>query len=154
MLPEGEGKARDLLDALVTGSQKQVTVKQNGEDVLTTITNSDSTWAKLAHINSNTFGQAVFELFEWKRNGNDAIRNMSAERAADIQNDIMEVFESVKLAYDGKGSETIGINKENSQTNYIGMIGKNKQERVYTMKDTKGTGRLDALFGKKVEDDE
>jgi hypothetical protein len=39
MLPEGEGKARDLLDALVTGSQKQVTVKQNGEDVLTTITN-------------------------------------------------------------------------------------------------------------------
>jgi hypothetical protein len=154
MLPEGEGKARDLLDALVTGSQKQVTVKQNGEDVLTTITNSDSTWAKLAHINSNTFGQAVFELFEWKRNGNDAIRNMSAERAADIQNDIMEVFESVKLAYDGKGSETIGINKENSQTNYIGMIGKNKQERVYTMKDNKGTGRLDALFGKKVEDDE
>jgi hypothetical protein len=79
---------------------------------------------------------------------------MSAERAADIQNDIMEVFESVKLAYDGKGSETIGINKENSQTNYIGMIGKNKQERVYTMKDNKGTGRLDALFGKKVEDDD
>ena len=154
MLPEGEGKARDLLDALVTGSQKQVTVKQNGEDVLTTITNSDSTWAKLAHINSNTFGQAVFELFEWKRNGNDAIRNMSAERAADIQNDIMEVFESVKLAYDGKGSETIGIKKENSQTNYIGMIGKNKQERVYTMKDKQGTGRLDALFGKKVEDDD
>ena len=154
MLPEGEGKARDLLDALVTGSQKQVTVKQNGEDVLTTITNSDSTWAKLAHINSNTFGQAVFELFEGKRNGNDAIRNMSAERAADIQNDIMEVFESVKLAYDGKGSETIGINKENSQTNYIGMIGKNKQERVYTMKDKQGTGRLDALFGKKVEDDD
>jgi hypothetical protein len=79
---------------------------------------------------------------------------MSAERAADIQNDIMEVFESVKLAYDGKGSETIGINKENSQTNYIGMIGKNKQERVYTMKDKQGTGRLDALFGKKVEDDD
>jgi hypothetical protein len=154
MLPEGEGKARDLLDALVTGSQKQVTIKQNGEDVLTTITNSDSTWAKLAHINSNTFGQAVFELFEWKRNGNDAIRNMSAERAADIQNDIMEVFESVKLAYDGKGSETIGINKENSQTNYIGMIGKNKQERVYSINDKKNTGRLDALFGKKVEDDE
>jgi hypothetical protein len=58
------------------------------------------------------------------------------------------------VAYDGKGSETIGINKENSQTNYIGMIGKNKQERVYTMKDKQGTGRLDALFGKKVEDDD
>ena len=154
MLPEGEGKARDLLDALVTGSQKEVKQIQNGEEVTTTITNSDSTWAKLAHINSDTFGQAVFELFEWKRNGNDAARNMSAERAADIQNDIMEVFESVKLAYDGKGSETIGINKENSQTNYIGMIGKNKQERVYTMKDKQGTGRLDALFGKKVEDDD
>ena len=66
MLPEGEGKARDLLDALVTGSQKQVTVKQNGEDVLTTITNSDSTWAKLAHINSNTFGQAVFDYSSGK----------------------------------------------------------------------------------------
>ena len=154
MLPEGEGKARDLLDTLVTGSQKQIIQKLNGEDVITTITNSDSTWAKLAHINSNTFGQAVFELFEWKRNGNDAGRNMCEERASYLQDDIMEVFESVKLAYDGKGSETIGINKENSQTNYIGMIGKNKQERVYTMKDNGKGGRLDALFGKKVEDDE
>jgi hypothetical protein len=51
---------------------------------------------------------------------------------------LWKYLRSVKLAYDGKGSETIGINKENSQTNYIGMIGKNKQERVYTMKDNTG----------------
>ena len=154
MLPEGEGKARDLLDALVTSSQKQVTIKQNGEDVLTTITNSDSTWAKLAHINSNTFGQAIYEIMEWIRNGNDADKNMCQERADAIQKDVIEVGDSVWLSYDAKGSETIGINKENSQTNYIGMIGKNKQERVYSINDKKNTGRLDALFGKKVEDDD
>jgi hypothetical protein len=154
MLPEGEGKARDLLDAIVTSSQQAKTIVQNGEFVEITVTNPDSTWAKLGHINANTFGQGVFELFEWRRNGDDADQNMCSERANAIRKDIMGVFESVKLGYDAKGSETIGINKENSQTNYIGMIGKNKQERVYTMKDNKGTGRLDALFGKKVEDDE
>lgn len=154
MLPEGEGKARDLLDAIVTSSQVEKTIIQNGESVDITVTNPDSTWAKLGHINANTFGQGVFELFEWKRNGQDADFNMCAERAEALKKDVMGVFESVKLGYDGKGSETIGINKENSQTNYIGMIGKNKQERVYTMKDKQGQGRLDALFGKKVEDDD
>lgn len=154
MLPEGEGKARDLLDAIVTSSQTEKTILQNGETVTITETNPDSTWAKLGHINANTFGQGVFELFEWKRNGNDADKNMCRERADAIREDIMGVFESVKLSYDAKGSETIGINKENSQTNYIGMIGKNKQERVYTMKDKQGQGRLDALFGKKIEDDD
>ncbi len=154
MLPEGEGKARDLLDALVTGSQVERLVEEDGKQVLTTVTDPRSTRVKLSHINSNTFGQAVFELLEWIRNGNDADKNMCFERAEAIKKDVQEVGDSVWLAYDAKGSETIGINKDNSQTNYIGMIGKNKQERVYTMNDKKKSGMFDSIIGKKVEDDD
>jgi hypothetical protein len=155
MLPEGEGKARDLLDALVTGSQvERIVQDESGKNVLETVTDPRSTRVKLSHINSNTFGQAIYELMEWIRNGNDADKNMCFERAEALKKDVIEVGDSVWLSYDAKGSETIGINKENSQTNYIGMIGKNKQERVYSINDKKNTGRLDALFGKKVEDDD
>ena len=154
MLPEGEGKARDLLDALVTGSQVERIIEEDGKMVSVTVTDPRSTRVKLSHINSNTFGQAVFELLEWIRNGNDAHKNMCKERADAIKQDVIEVGDSVWLSYDAKGSETIGINKDNSQTNYIGMIGKNKQERVYTMNDKKGGSRWDNLIGKKVEDDD
>ena len=154
MLPEGEGKARDLLDALVTGSQVERLEEIDGKMVPVTVVDPRSTRVKLSHINSNTFGQAIFELMEWIRNGNDAEKNMCKERAEALKKDVIEVGDSVWLSYDAKGSETIGINKDNSQTNYIGMIGKNKQERVYTMNDKKQGGMFDRIVGRKVEDDD
>jgi len=155
VIPEGEAKAKDLIEAVLTSSQKTVEVKQDDGSIKRVAeVDDDTVWAKLNHINSNSYGQAVFELKEWERNGNDAPRNMCQERALDIMHDIKEVGISVRRAYDAKGSETIGVNKMNSQTNILGMVGKNKQERVYTMKDKAKSSLFDGILGRDVEKDQ
>lgn len=95
----------------------------------------------------------IFFLEEWVRAANDAPRNMCRERCTDIQHDIIEVDQSFRRALDAKGSESIGVNKQNSQTTLLGMIGKNKQERVYTMKDMAKKSLMDSILGRDVEKD-
>lgn len=155
MIPEGQAKNQDLIDAVITSSQKTIDITQkDGSITKEQMLDDDTIWAKLSHVNSNSYGQAMFELKEWERNGNDAPRNMCAERAADIMHDIKEVGISIRRAFDAKGSETVGINQQNSQTNLLGMIGKNKQERIYTMKDKAKGSLLDGLMGRQVEKDD
>lgn len=155
MIPEGQPKNQDLIDAVITSSQKTIDITQkDGSITKEQLLDDDTIYFKLGHVNSNNFGQAVFELKEWERNGQNAVRNMCEERAQDIMNDIKEVGISIRRAFDAKGSETIGINKQNSQTNLLGMIGKNKQERVYTMKDKAKGSLFDSLLGRQVEKDD
>jgi hypothetical protein len=152
--PEGQSKHNDLIDAVITSSQSTIDIPQkDGTITKEQILNEKTIWTKLLQVASNTLGQMIFFLEEWVRAANDAPRNMCRERCADIQHDIIEVDQSFRRALDAKGSESIGVNKQNSQTTLLGMIGKNKQERVYTMKDMAKKSLMDSILGRDIEKD-
>jgi len=156
VIPEGQPKNQDLIDAVITSSQKTIDVVQkDGSVTKEQILDDDTIYFKLGHVNSNNYGQAVYELKEMERTADDAKNNMCEERAERIRSELLGVGISVRRAFDAKGSETVGINKQNSQTNYIGMIGRNKQEKIYTVKDKgKGGSWVDRLLDRQSERDD
>ena len=150
--PEGQSKHNDLIDAVITSSQKTITVEQkDGIFTKEQVLDEDTIWTKLLSVASNTLGQCIFSLKEWERSAFSANRNMCAERAEDIQHDIMEIGQSVRRAIDSKSSESIGINKQSQQTTLLGMIGKNKQERVITLNEKARKTLFDSIMGREGE---
>lgn len=155
LIPEGGAKNQDLIDAVITSSQKTVDVKQkDGSLASEQRLDEDTIWTKLLHVNSNNLGQAIFELQEWERNAMLSTSNMCTERGVILRDEAMALGISIRRAIDAKSAETIGINSQNSQTNLLGMIGKNKQERVYTMKDNAKSSIFDSIMGRKAEQDD
>jgi len=156
------GQNDEILSGLVKGvitscQTNKIVETKNGELVNEQILNDNAFWTKMHSVASNTFGHTIYELNEWERTGNDAPRNMCSERAEDIMRDVFEIGQSMRRAIDAKSSESIGINKTTSNTTILGMMGKNKQERVITLKDQAKKSLLNGFLGResdKVSDDE
>ncbi len=152
----------EIINALVKGvitscQTNKIVETKNGELVNEQILNDNAFWTKTHSVASNTFGHTIYELNEWERTGNDAPRNMCSERAADIMRDVFEIGQSMRRAIDAKSSESIGINQHTQNTTILGMMGKNKQERVITLKDQAKKSLLSGFLGResdKVSEDE
>jgi len=152
----------EIINALVKGvitscQTNKIIETKNGELVNEQILNDNAFWTKTHSVASNTFGHTIYELNEWERTGNDAPRNMCSERAEDIMRDVFEIGQSMRRAIDAKSSESIGINHQTQNTTILGMMGKNKQERVITFKDQAKKSFISSFLGKesdRVADDE
>lgn len=152
----------EIINALVKGvitscQTNKIVETKNGELVNEQILNDNAFWTKTHSVASNTFGHTIYELNEWERTGNDAPRNMCSERAEDIMRDVFEIGQSMRRAIDAKSSESIGINQHTQNTTILGMMGKNKQERVITLKDQAKKSLLSGFLGResdKVSEDE
>ena len=152
MIPEGQPKNQDLIDAVITASQKTTEITQkDGTITKEQLLDDDTIWTKLLSVNANTLGQCIFELKEFERTGNDAPRNMCQERAEDLMHDIAKVGQSFRRSLDAKSAETMGVVRHNSQTNLLGMIGRNKQERIVNFKGDAKRSFMDSLLNRESE---
>jgi CheY-specific phosphatase CheX len=76
---------------------------------------------------------------------------MCSERAEDIMRDVFDIGQSMRRAIDAKSSESIGVNRQTQNTTILGMMGKNKQERVITFKDQAKKSLFSSFMGKEAD---
>jgi hypothetical protein len=152
--PEGQEKHNDLIDLIIQSATKTVNVKgDDGTIFQEQQMDSDSLWWKTHFISANTFGAVAFELKKWKRMALQSHENMGEERADQISSDIMEISQSFRRAIDAKSSESLR-DKNNSQSVLIDKVGRNRVEKVYTMKDQVNKSPINSLLGRDRERDE
>jgi hypothetical protein len=94
-----------------------------------------------------TFGAVAFELKEWERMSLNASASMCPIRADQVSHDIMEISKSFRRAIDAKSSESLR-NKNNSQSVLIDKVGRNRVEKVYTMKDQMSKSLFNSFLGR------
>jgi molecular chaperone GrpE (heat shock protein) len=114
---------------------------------------SDSLWWKTHSISSNQFGALAYELKEWERMALQSRENMCAERSTQISSDIMEISQSFRRAIDAKSSESLR-DKNNSQSVLLDKVGRNRVEKVYTMKDQVNKSLINSFLGRDKDRDE
>lgn len=146
----------DIINGLIkvimtTAQQNKIIETESGEILNEQILDENILWTKMHSVASNRFGHTIFEINELARTAKDASQNMCSERALDILNDINGVIYSSKRSIDAKSSESIGINRQTNNTTLIGMLGKNKQERVITLKENAKKSLLNSFLGKEAD---
>jgi hypothetical protein len=149
---QNEEIVNGLIKVIMTTSQQNKIIEtESGEILNEQILDENILWTKLHSVASNRFGHTIYEINELLRTGNDALQNMCSERALDILKDITGVIYSSKRAIDAKSSESIGINRQTNNTTLIGMLGKNKQERVITLKENAKKSLFSSILGKEAD---
>ena len=153
-LPDSSEKHNDLIDLIIQSAQKTVDIN-NGDGTISREMqmDADSLWWKTHTISSNNFGQLAFELKEFERMALTAHENMSPERAGQMAHDILEMSQSYRRAIDAKSSESLR-DKNNSQSVLIDKVGRNRVEKVYTMKDQINKSLLKSFLGRDRDRDE
>jgi molecular chaperone GrpE (heat shock protein) len=153
-VPDGQDKHNDLVDLIIQSSTKIVNVQnEDGTEYQEQQLDSDSLWWKTHSISSNQFGALAYELKEWERMALQSRENMCAERSTQISSDIMEISQSFRRAIDAKSSESLR-DKNNSQSVLLDKVGRNRVEKVYTMKDQVNKSLINSFLGRDKDRDE
>ena len=151
---DGQEKHNDLIDLIIQASTKTVNIKNDdGAIYQEQQMDADSIWWKTHTISSNKFGALAFEIKEWERMAQQSHENMCEERANQISHDIMEISQSFRRSIDAKSSESLR-DKNNSQSVLIDKVGRNRVEKVYTMKDQVNKSLINSFLGRDRERDE
>lgn len=153
MIPESDKPTNDIVDMIIEGCQTIETIKgRDGAETRQLTLNPKKVWYKTHIINSPTFGRYALyrEMLEDK--ATQCFYNMSTSRAQKLANEILDLCESYDFSIDAKSSEILR-DKNNTQSNLIDKINRNKIEKQYTIKDEVSKGMLDGFLGRKVNQD-
>ena len=153
MIPDSQQNYNDLIDVVIQSAQKQIPVKQEDGSIENQhITDEEILWWKTNEVNSNSFARFAFELKEWERMASECFNHMTDGRARKLSEEILLVSESFRRSIDAKSSESIR-DKYNAKSTLIDKLGRNRVEKVYSLKQDTKKGLLDGLLGKKQQDE-
>ena len=151
MIPESDAQqSNHVIDLISTAAHHIEEVETDGVRQNQLVLDPESIYWATRSINSNTFGRFVYELKNLENLAYEAEHHMTANRAKVFKEQILRLVDSYKKSVDGKASESIR-DKQNSQLTLIDKLSKNKQERVYTMKDEMKRSFLDGIMGKEAD---
>ena len=151
MIPEGDQQqSNHVIDLISTAAHHMEDVETDGVRQKQLVLDPESIYWSTRSVNSNTFGRFVYELKNLESLAYEASNHMSTKRAKVFFDQIIRLVESYKKSVDGKASESIR-DKQNSQLTLIDKLSKNKQERVYTMKDEMKRSFMDGILGKEAD---
>jgi hypothetical protein len=147
MIPEDSEKRNDVIDFLIDGMQDIKSVEQEDGSVRReTEFNPEIAWYK-GHMINQPFGRHALMIKQVENLAREAQYFMSPERAEEISSGILSIVESYKRSIDAKSSETYK-DANNNQTSLVQLLGKNKQERMYTVKGDAKKTFMDGLLGR------
>ena len=149
MIPEGSPRYNDLVDVVIQSVTKYEDVVQKDGTILKEqiIDNEDLYW-KTGKIDSELYGALVFEIKEFERMGLEAFNCMTKNRAQQYYDQINQIGQSVRSSMSAKSSES-RRDKNNAKQTLLDTIGRNRVERITTVKDEMKKGGLSAFFGNK-----
>jgi len=157
MIPEGQPKYNDLVDVVIQSVTKYEDIEQkDGTKIKEQIIDSEGLWWKTNKIDSEKFAALAFEVKEMERMALEAFNNMTASRAQQYHDQIMAFCQSIRSSIDAKSSES-RRDKHNARQTTLDTIGRNRVEKVYSLKDEAKKSGLSSLLGGKsraeIEDD-
>lgn len=150
-IPDSQPKYNDLIDIMITASQviddvEDETGKMHPEARL----EPRKLWWKTQIINAPTFGRYAKIFSDFKNLGEQCFDNMTNDRAEGMKKQILAFCESFDNSIDAKSSETLR-DKQNSQSNLIDKINRNKIERAITLKQEAKSSLGDAVMGRESQ---
>lgn len=154
LIPDVQQKGNsDLVDVLTQASMKSIEREQpDGTIALEDAIDQEIMWWKTLEVSSPRFARFAFEIKELERQFNVAMSAMPAERAAQIGQDLLQMAQSYRRSIDAKGSESV-IDKHNRKQTVFDKVGRNRIERIYATKGEKSRSLVDAISGKRKDDD-
>ena len=151
MIPETQRENQDLTDLFTTASQEVKEVPdEQGIDQRVLELNPDILYYKLQNVSSNRFGRMALLVKLVEKKADEAIYNMSRERALVYKKQIIAIVEAYKRSIDAKSSESV-LDKNNKMQTLIDKVKGNKQEKIYTVKDEAKNRGVLGFVGSKEE---
>ena len=143
---------RDITAMIKDGMIKTVVTEgKDGRPELELRVDERAAWWKTHIINSSRFGRLARAVESFESLADEAIYNMSPQRAGLIAAQILKVVDVERKAIDAKSSEAMRDGR-NATTSLVDKYLKNKQERILDVKGNVKQSMLDGLMGKKVEE--
>ena len=153
MIPEGSPRYNDLVDVVIQSVTKYEDIEQkDGTKIKEQIIDSEGLWWKTNKIDSEKFGALAFELKEMERMANEAFTNMTFARATQYHDQIMAFCGSMRSSIDALSSQS-RRDKHNARQTMIDTIGRNRVEKVYSLKEEGKKSGMASLLGGKSRDE-
>lgn len=153
MIQESDKPTNDIVDMIIEGCQSVESVKQRDGTELKTLTlNPKKVWLKTNIVNSPNYGRYTLFREMLENKAGQCFYHMSQERASIMARQIVDLCDSYDYSIDAKSSEILR-DKNNTQSNLIDKINRNKIERQYTIKDAAKQGIMDGFLGRKTQTD-
>lgn len=153
MIPEGTPRYNDLVDVVIQSVTKYEDIEQkDGTISKEQIIDNEGLWWKTNKIDSEKYGALAFEIKEFERMAKEAFNNMTFARATQYANQIMDIGKSIRSSMDAKSSES-RRDKHNAKQTMIDTIGRNRVEKIYSIKDEAKKSGMSAFLGGKSRDE-
>lgn len=150
MIPESEKQNNDVIDLISTAAHHMESVEIEGEIKKELVLDPESLYWSTRSVNSTTFGRFVYELKQIETLAFECANHMTLGRAALLRDQLLRLVDSYKKSIDGKASES-KRDERNSQLTLIDKLSKNKQERIYTLKDEAKKSFLSGIMGNDID---
>lgn len=113
---------------------------------------AEQVWWETRIVNAPTFARFAYRLKQFEALATEVYDNMCPERAAIMSNQILKIVRAYKVSIDAKSSETLR-DKQNSQSNLIMHINRNRVERAVTVTGDAKDGIMSGIMGRKARED-
>jgi hypothetical protein len=152
-MPTNEKTMYDLMNYLIEGSKVPQPVEDiDGKISYQPIIDNKIIYWGTQSIAANTFGRFVWKLEEFLSLATDCYNFMSEEKANILHVQIKNMYQNYRYSIDAKNSESIK-DKNNSNMTKIDKLGRNKQERVFTVDEKMKHSLMDGIIGRQAEKD-
>jgi len=154
MIPDSDKQNNDVIDLISTAAHHMELIEEDGKMKQGLVLDPESLYWSTRSVNSTTLGRFVYELKQLEALAYEAANHMSFKRAEVLKQQILRLVDSYKKSIDSKASES-KRDENNSQLTLIDKLSKNKQERVYTVKEDVKGSLFSGMFGNngKLDDD-
>lgn len=152
-IPESAPRHNDLIDIMIEASQNVKDIQDaNGVYHQELQLDPEVLWWKTHIVNSPVFARFAVQLKRFEQLAQQVYSHMSQERANEYSRQIIAEGLNFRRSIDAKSSESLR-NAQNTQSNLIDKINRNKVERAITLKGDAKNTFLGGMMGQKAQEE-
>ena len=150
-IPDTEQQRNDVI-ALLTDAAQKVEFEEQEDGKLKKVFALDveSIYWETRSVDSPSFARSTLELKNLESKADQCYFHMSKERADVISKQIKDIVANYRYSIDAKSSET-RLDRNNAKPNLIDRLLRNRQEKIYNLKEQGGKSLLEGMGLKKAQ---
>lgn len=152
-IPDTEQQRNDVI-ALLTDAAQKVEFEEQEDGKLKKVFALDveSIYWETRSVDSPSFARSTLELKNLESKADQCYFHMSKERADVISKQIKDIVTNYRYSIDAKSSET-RLDKNNAKPNLIDRLLRNRQEKIYNLKEEAKNSIWSGVTGKKANNE-
>ena len=152
-IPDTEQQRNDVIALLTDAAQKvEISTQADGTPQKNLILDVESIYWETRSVDSPAFARCVLETKRFESMADQCYNHMSKERADVISKQIKDIVTNFRYSIDAKSSET-RLDKNNAKPNLIDRLLRNRQEKIYNLKEDAKNSIFSGITGKKANDE-